>query len=54
MKVHSKADGQCGRWRGLLTQLDTEAAALSSWVSREGDWYVLHAKLTMLLPFLTG
>ena len=44
MKVHSKADVQCGRWRSLLKQLDAEAAALSSWVSREGDWYVLHAK----------
>jgi len=46
MKVHSKADVQCGRWRSLLKQVDAEAAALSSWVTREGDWYVLHAKPT--------
>ena len=44
LRVHSRGDVHCGRWRSLLQELDEEAAALSSWVSREGDWYVLHAR----------
>jgi len=42
-KVHSKADIHPGRWRRELSKLDPDTFELTSWISREGEWYVLHA-----------
>jgi hypothetical protein len=43
LKVHSKADLHPGRWRRELQKLDQETFDLTSWIIREGDWFVLHA-----------
>ena len=43
LKVHSKADIHPGRWRRELSKLDPDTFELTSWISREGEWYVLHA-----------
>jgi len=41
--VHSKSDMRPARWRQELGKIDRAAFELTSWITREGDWYVLHA-----------
>ena len=43
LRVHSKADVHPGKWRSLLKRSHSEVHELTSWVAREGDWFVLHA-----------
>jgi hypothetical protein len=44
LKVHSKANLHPGRWRNKMKQMDPETHKLTSWVSREGSWFTLHAE----------
>ena len=43
LKVHSKASLHPGRWRNELKRVDPKTFELTSWISREGEWLVLHA-----------
>jgi hypothetical protein len=42
-----------GTWRSKLKSFDEETFHLTSWVSREGNWFVLHAEPDSLEELLT-
>ena len=43
LKVHSTANLHPGRWRNELKSLHEETHTLTEWVSREENWFILHA-----------